>query len=224
VLPRSPIRPGERGLARLRLEAPAVARGGDRFVLRSWSPVTTIGGGRVLDPDPPLRRATLPATLAAAEPSERLRALVERRANGLSLKAVPIVVGSGTQAGSLPEGKNGLRLVGGVLIATDVVDQTSDRAVEMVDDFHRGHRSDPGMPLETLRRGLRVPDWLADAAIQSATGAGRLVVEVGTVRRAGFVARVAGGGQEGQRLVQIGQGGGLTPPPVAGLERDTRRR
>jgi selenocysteine-specific elongation factor len=224
VLPRSPIRPGERGLARLRLEAPAVARGGDRFVLRSWSPVTTIGGGRVLDPDPPVRRATWPATLAAAEPSERLRALVERRTNGLSLDAVPIVVGSEAQVGSLPEGQNGLRLVGGVLIATDVVDRTSDRAVEMVDDFHRGHRSDPGMPLETLRRGLRVPDWLADTAIQSATGAGRLVVEAGTVRRAGFVARVAGGEQEVQRLVQIVQVAGLTPPTVAELERETGRR
>lgn len=40
------------GLAQLRLEAPLVARHGDRFVLRDVSPPRTIGGGRVLDPAP----------------------------------------------------------------------------------------------------------------------------------------------------------------------------
>src|SRR5947208_3476408 len=49
------IAPGEHGLARLMLETPVVARGGDRFVLRSFSPVTTIGGGVVLGPFPPPR-------------------------------------------------------------------------------------------------------------------------------------------------------------------------
>src|SRR5947208_3661788 len=57
------IGPGQRGMARLMLETPVVARGGDRFVLRSFSPVTTIGGGVVLDPfSPPhtrLRRRRL---------------------------------------------------------------------------------------------------------------------------------------------------------------------
>ncbi len=47
--------PGDSGLARLVLEHPLVARGGDRFVIRSFSPVTTIGGGVVLDPFPPRR-------------------------------------------------------------------------------------------------------------------------------------------------------------------------
>src|SRR3989442_10672441 len=46
------IGPGERGLVRLVLERPLVARGGGRFVLRSFSPVTTIGGGVGLDPLP----------------------------------------------------------------------------------------------------------------------------------------------------------------------------
>ncbi len=50
------------------LEAPAVARGGDRFVLRSFSPVATIGGGVVLDPAPPRRGAAWPAGLASPEP------------------------------------------------------------------------------------------------------------------------------------------------------------
>jgi selenocysteine-specific elongation factor len=40
------------GFAQLRLEAPLVAREGDRFVLRGIAPVRTIGGGVVLDPAP----------------------------------------------------------------------------------------------------------------------------------------------------------------------------
>jgi selenocysteine-specific elongation factor len=40
-------------LAQLRLEVPLVARSGDRFVLRRIAPVETIGGGQVVDPEPP---------------------------------------------------------------------------------------------------------------------------------------------------------------------------
>ncbi|MGH7703247.1 MAG: selenocysteine-specific translation elongation factor, partial [Gemmatimonadales bacterium] len=50
ISPRQAIEPGGSGLARLALEAPAVVRGGDRFVLRSYSPVITVGGGWVVDP------------------------------------------------------------------------------------------------------------------------------------------------------------------------------
>ncbi|MAE70356.1 MAG: selenocysteine-specific translation elongation factor [Gemmatimonadetes bacterium] len=44
------IAPGATGLAQLRLEAPLPLLPGDRFVLRRYSPVTTIAGGIVLDP------------------------------------------------------------------------------------------------------------------------------------------------------------------------------
>jgi selenocysteine-specific elongation factor len=49
------IEPGETKLARLRLSHPVVLLPGDRFVLRSGSPVTTIGGGRVLDAHPAMQ-------------------------------------------------------------------------------------------------------------------------------------------------------------------------
>src|SRR5439155_1192097 len=56
------LAPGGRGFARLRLEAPLVALAGDRFVVRSYSPIVTIGGGTLLDTDPP--RLKRPARLA----------------------------------------------------------------------------------------------------------------------------------------------------------------
>ena len=43
---------GSSGLIQLRLEKKTIARLGDRFVIRSYSPMRVIGGGKVLDPVP----------------------------------------------------------------------------------------------------------------------------------------------------------------------------
>lgn len=52
LLDKEELRPGERGLAQLKLDAPLVLLPGDRFVLRGFSPQrnhgTTVGGGMVL--------------------------------------------------------------------------------------------------------------------------------------------------------------------------------
>lgn len=47
-----PLEPNSTGLVRVRLSKPLGLLPGDRFVLRHGSPVTTIGGGRVLDGNP----------------------------------------------------------------------------------------------------------------------------------------------------------------------------
>ena len=46
------LSPGEKTFAQLNLAAEDVVVAGDHFVLRSYSPVTTIGGGIILDPQP----------------------------------------------------------------------------------------------------------------------------------------------------------------------------
>ncbi|HEY3171291.1 MAG TPA: selenocysteine-specific translation elongation factor [Thermoanaerobaculia bacterium] len=57
VLEGGPIERGRSARAQLRLSSPVASVPGDRFVLRRLSPVTTIGGGIVLDPlSPPLGR------------------------------------------------------------------------------------------------------------------------------------------------------------------------
>lgn len=49
------LMPGERGYAQVRLEEPLMPRYGDRFIIRRYSPMWTIGGGVVLDVLPPRR-------------------------------------------------------------------------------------------------------------------------------------------------------------------------
>jgi len=47
---RSELVPGDNTYAQFTLESPACVIAGDRFVIRSYSPVTTIGGGVIVDP------------------------------------------------------------------------------------------------------------------------------------------------------------------------------
>src|SRR2546430_16471616 len=94
------------------LEAPLVARGEDRFVLRSFSPVTTVGGGVVLDPlplvpGPRLRHRRLQAGQA---PAGRLAAwAVEAGLAGVAGSALAV------RLGVLPRGvAAGIAAAGGI--------------------------------------------------------------------------------------------------------------
>ncbi|MBA2883081.1 selenocysteine-specific elongation factor [Desulfosalsimonas propionicica] len=53
LIDRDVLEPGETALVQVRLEGPVVCVRDDRYVIRSYSPVRTLGGGRVLNPAPP---------------------------------------------------------------------------------------------------------------------------------------------------------------------------
>ena len=68
LLDREVLNPGEETLVRIHLEEPVVVAPGDPLVVRSFSPVETIGGGRILDSNPSsrsVRRGQLHHQLAA---------------------------------------------------------------------------------------------------------------------------------------------------------------
>lgn len=56
LLDRDVLNPGEEAYAQLRLEEEIVAKRGDRFILRFYSPMFTIGGGQVLEPNATKRK------------------------------------------------------------------------------------------------------------------------------------------------------------------------
>lgn len=64
LLDRDEVQPGDEVFAQLRLEAPAVAAPQDRYVIRSYSPIMTIGGGTILDALPAKHRRHRPEVLA----------------------------------------------------------------------------------------------------------------------------------------------------------------
>jgi selenocysteine-specific elongation factor len=88
LLEGSELAPGAHGFARLRLEAPLVALAGDRFVVRSYSPIVTIGGGTLLDTDPPrLKRPARLAHLRVLEASAP-DAIVEEHVRGAGVGGI----------------------------------------------------------------------------------------------------------------------------------------
>ena len=52
LLEKDELTPGEKGFAQIVLSDKDVVVAGDHFVLRSYSPITTIGGGQIIDPLP----------------------------------------------------------------------------------------------------------------------------------------------------------------------------
>ena len=83
------LAPGSAALARLKLPEAALLLPGDRFIIRQFSPVITIGGGVVLDPAPIPRMPGLESflqILADGSPEPVLTARIARRGHdGISL-------------------------------------------------------------------------------------------------------------------------------------------
>ncbi|HEV8144969.1 MAG TPA: selenocysteine-specific translation elongation factor [Bryobacteraceae bacterium] len=85
-----PVRPGTRANVRFLLREPLLMLPGDRFIVRMFSPVVTIGGGIVLDIAAPRRsrRTALAARLRAldgATAAERIALLVQESTHGMSV-------------------------------------------------------------------------------------------------------------------------------------------
>ena len=81
-----PMKPGSRAHARFLLREPLLILPGDRFIVRMFSPVVTIGGGVVLDAAPPkrMRRAMLNQRLDRIESTGLAAVAIDESAYGLT--------------------------------------------------------------------------------------------------------------------------------------------
>jgi len=183
------IAPGQRGLARLVLETPLVARGGDRFVLRSFSPVTTIGGGVVLDPFPPARTRLRRRRVAVEQgPAVRLGVFaLEAGLMGLATDslAVRLGVSPGRVTRVVAEAGEMVLTSADIVVDRQAVVAAAGRLVEVVRRYHEEHPLDPGMSLQALRAAVGTP--APPSAVMDAVLA--FGVESGEVEVAGSVAR-----------------------------------
>jgi selenocysteine-specific elongation factor len=67
LLDRDALSAGETAYAQLRLEEPAAVRRGDRFIIRFYSPIITVGGGRIIDALPVKHKRNKPEILAGMD-------------------------------------------------------------------------------------------------------------------------------------------------------------
>ncbi len=162
------LKPGERGIAQLRLESPVAIFRGDRFVLRDDSGRLTLAGGRVLDPEGDRRRFRLPARQnflqQEAEATDSIEAAIEARLQLDSIvPTASLLVNSRFSSTQIHDAlsrlrkDNTLELRGAWAISKAQWTGLQQRAVEAIQQEHRNHPERPGLELAKLGTVLGWP-------------------------------------------------------------------
>ncbi|HZT41818.1 MAG TPA: selenocysteine-specific translation elongation factor [Chthonomonadaceae bacterium] len=196
---RSELAPGAQGYVQFSAETELTCARGDRFVVRTYSPMTTLGGGIVLDAAPARHRKASPAVLAALAAKERgtpedlIETTLERCPFGLPKKELPAAAGllppeTEQALQTLIAGGQVAVLPGERLFAVPILNTLTDRARTALEAYHKQFPLRPGMPREELRAALgRDADARAFTSLLTTWQAGGLLVSEGaTVRLAGF--------------------------------------
>ncbi len=152
------IKPGEESYAQLRLSVPTLLLPGDRFIVRQFSPVITIGGGVVLDAVPPARKRTpenvieFLQTIRDAGPQQIIAARVIRRGTGgLALRDLPSEMNIRPGDGMKLAAHAGLLLCGEVLISSASFAEAQEAVVRVAKGFHDANPLVAGISREALR-------------------------------------------------------------------------
>ncbi len=221
------IAPGESGVARLLLEHSIVARGRDRFVIRSFSPVTTIGGGVVLDPFPPQRPRVSERGLTAGQPPGELLARLVEEAGlaGVRIADFPVRLGilPAEVPGTIAAAGKGVLAVDDILVARRAVSGEVERLAKVVAAHHEEHPLDPGLSLQSLRAAVNAPAAVLDLLIEHGMKkqAFERTEDGAAVRKPGWKAALrARAGDAGGRLAQRLAEAKWQLPTVAELQKE----
>ena len=192
--------PGQGALAHLRFQDELLLLPGDRFIVRQFSPVITIGGGVVLDPlaRRPLARDTgrtgFLETLETGNRGEVLAAMTERAAMGLAMTEIVPRTGwlekeiRETAAKLNADGK--IKTVSAeplVLLGKPKFDDVRRCLSERVEKFHKENPLLAGISREELRSSLgrRVRQETFRAALEELTTEKKVELQGELVKRAG---------------------------------------
>ena len=188
LLDRDALQPGESCYAQLRLTEEIVAKRGDRFVIRFYSPLETIGGGVVLD-DLPRRhkrgdQAVLEA-LAIRESGSGDDQLVQLVAeHGHSLPTLEKLAAPqnldreelGRSLEELTSAGKVLQPLPGRYLAASVFDAIWDSCRGLLEQYHRQNPLHAGMKVAELRQKLlkNTDQAVADAILAALAREGKI--------------------------------------------------
>ena len=229
----APRREGEMAsiFARIRLESPAVLTRGDRFIIRSYSPIATIGGGVILDPFPPRGAIRTDAGIArvrrlefhAGDQDAAIGAFVEERGPAgfprRDLQRRAGLTAADAEAAVARLTSNGAAaVVDDVLIDPKRIDALSESLVRVLRAHHAANPLSDGMPREEARDQVfrRTAPGLFDhvverlSAASTVSGRERLAVRGHQVSLTPEEQRVH------DDLERTYRKAGLTPPDLAG--------
>ena len=159
LLDRDEMKPGDQTYAHFRSEIRAVAARGDRFVIRSYSPMVTIGGGVILDPVARRHRRFDAAVLSAlgtssqGTPEELVEQALKESPAGMAVSELNKTADVADTQGLIDSLKEKGKVIelGGRLMHASVLAQYTSSVRESLARFHARYPLKPGMPKEELR-------------------------------------------------------------------------
>jgi selenocysteine-specific elongation factor len=194
------LTPGQSAFAQLRLQDDVLVLPGDRFIVRQFSPVITIGGGVVLDPlarRPTVRdagRAAFLEILERGEHLETLAAMADRAVLGINLEEITARTGwledeVRATAKQLADASR-VKIVSAeplVLLSGKIFDEVRQKIAAKVEKFQKENPLLPGITREDLRSSLgrRVRPETFRAALDDLLTQKKLEAQGEIVKRAG---------------------------------------
>lgn len=194
LLDREVLTAGEEAYAQLRLDEELAAKAGDRFILRFYSPVETIGGGLVLDSDPMKHKRNDPEVLRAMalkdKGSEKEKIEEALREYSFRYETLDFLKIHTNIDGELFDSVVKVLLEEGrlypinqnVVIHQDFLRALEQRATRLLEAYHQENPLRPGMKRDEFRSKLfpgqdialadKVTDYLvADGVLSAPSGA-----------------------------------------------------
>jgi len=224
------LAPGASTFAQIRLEEPLAPRYGDRFIIRSYSPVYTVGGGLVLDVSPPRRtglrpheRELLDALLAHDVPSAATGLLAARGAPMTSGQVAAVlgvdrsVVADALNKADLERLKVGSETY---FVTRESLEHTVATAEAQLLEYHAADPKATGLAAAALRDRVdrRMDPKVFDAVLAHPLASGWAVSEAGRVRHAkAAVSALAEESAAVEALVPLLRSQGLAPSSPAEL-------
>ena len=189
------IAPDESAYAQIRLDDPALLLPGDRFILRQFSPVVTIGGGVVLDaaPIPKVKQEEVAGMLeifAGGDPLRTLQARVARRLDQ-GLTVAHAVAETGLRKTVIERhvapalAKRTMLRIGELFVNAMALENVKSAAVTTVSEFHQHNPLVAGISKQELQHTLGASAGVFEAALGSLVAEKKLDVSGELVRVAG---------------------------------------
>jgi selenocysteine-specific elongation factor len=228
------LQPGERGFAQLRLEEPLAPRYDDRFIIRSYSPMWTIGGGVVLDALPP-RRTTLRAHERELLEALRAHDLSSAALGLLGARALPMTSGQVAAALGVPRAGVASDLNQAPLerlkvgsdtyyVTSEALETHLEAAERELLAFHDANPNSTGLGIAALRDRVdrRLEPKVFDALLTLAVERGTVVLAGGEARhpKAASVA-LASEAEASEKLSALLARQALAPATTAELAAET---
>ena len=168
LLDREELLPGAMALAQLDLEEKTAALQGDRFVLRSYSPMRTIGGGTVIDPTPSRKLKRFQSQVLEAletrergTPGEILEQLLRSNPRTVLFELGEMAAKSSLPGSLVAEtaeelaGQEKVKLIRGegktYMVLADTYRQVAADLQQVLAAYHREYPLRAGYPKEELR-------------------------------------------------------------------------